>query len=99
MMRLPGGHTYLPAEAAAKGIDWALLPGKLPHGTTPLATRRRATLWAQIDTNGQGYVTLSELRDGLLLGFKAQDVETARPVMHNAFQLIGKLRQAQGVSS
>ena len=42
-------------------IDWALVNSRLPHQRTPEQRAARKELWARIDVNGNGHLSLAEI--------------------------------------
>lgn len=65
---------------------WAELNYKLPYGTSPEATKRRAEIWAAFDVNSNGYISLAECDKGCTDVLNLPTIFKLKPVLMRAFQ-------------
>ena len=67
-------------------VDWDQIRKDLPIRKTPEEFEARNKLWASIDVNGNGYVSVAELDKGLADVMQNQDLFNSKPAIIRAHQ-------------
>jgi len=64
---------------------WQMLADRLPKGKSKEANARRRQLFRQIDTNGNGHLSLAEVDKGIVDALGCRDLLNIKPVLIRAF--------------
>ena len=67
-------------------VDWDEIRNDLPIRKTPEDFEKRNKLWASIDVNGNGFVSLAELDKGVRDVMRNQDLFDSKPALIRAHQ-------------
>lgn len=67
------------------GSKWHSMAGRLPVGLNNEDVALRKSLWRRSDTNGNGYLALTEIFIGLRQIWSEDEVAVARPAVRSAF--------------
>ena len=66
-------------------IDWAALSAKLPTSKSEEDKAKRKQLFRAIDGNGNGYLSLAELDNGVRDILQCHEIFEAKPAINRAF--------------
>jgi len=66
-------------------VDWPALSAKLPTGKSAEAKAKRQKLFSAIDGNGNGYLSLAEVDNGVRDVLKCHEIFEAKPAINRAF--------------
>jgi len=80
------------------GINWAAIAQKLPMDKTSDQVKKRASMFRQIDMNGNGYVSLAEMDKAVLAVLQCEEIFKAKPVIVRAFNAAKNAVKSKGKS-
>merc|ERR1711872_279607 len=72
-------------KGAMAGINWVQVNERLPYKRTEEQKAKRKEMWASIDINGNGYVSLAEITKGIRDVINIGDLFDCRPAINRAF--------------
>jgi Ca2+-binding EF-hand superfamily protein len=72
-------------EKKETSVDWAALGQKLPIGRSAEDKAKRKKLFRAIDGNGNGYLSLAELDNGVRDVLQCHEIFEAKPAINRAF--------------
>ena len=69
----------------AENVDWETLNNKLPFHKNDEEYEKRNEIWAAIDVNGNGYLSLAEVDKGLRDVLQLDEIFDCKPAIMRAF--------------